>query len=86
MNPVLERKPWDVHSGIFAVSAVCLGKRTTAVNGKRKGSLLYSIVSSTEFSDKLLSVNILIKRYEDLNLKNQLKIHQFLVWDSVLFF
>ena len=35
MNPVLERKPWDVHSGIFAVSAVCLGKRTTAVNGKR---------------------------------------------------
>ena len=49
MNPVLERKPWDVHSGIFAVSAVCLGKRTTAVNGKRKGSLLYSIVSSTEF-------------------------------------
>ena len=40
MNPVLERKPWDVHSGIFAVSAVCLGKRTTAVNGKRKGSLL----------------------------------------------
>ena len=36
MNPVLERKPWDVHSGIFAVSAVCLGKRTTAVNGKRR--------------------------------------------------
>ena len=27
MNPVLERKPWDVHSEIFAVSAVCLGKR-----------------------------------------------------------
>ena len=36
MNPVLERKPWDVHSGVFAVSAVCLGKRTTAVNGKRQ--------------------------------------------------
>ena len=36
MNPVLERKPWDVHSGIFAVSAVCLGKRTTAMNGKRQ--------------------------------------------------
>ena len=47
MNPVLERKPWDVNSGIFAVSAVCLGKWTTAVNGK--GSLLYSFVSSTEF-------------------------------------
>ena len=47
MNPVLERKPWDVRNGIFAVSAVCLGKRTTAVNGKR--SLLYSFVSSTEF-------------------------------------
>ena len=43
MNPVLERKPWDVHSGVFAVSALCLGKRTTAVNGKRKGSLFIFI-------------------------------------------